>query len=403
MVAAAHRDAELVEHLADVVRMDAFEVEGDDGQPLAQIVRADESQPRQDGEAVEQPLRQARRVGIHGGPRLFSEPIERRAQADGRRDRWGAGLEAARRRSVRGSLDANMLDHAAAAEKRRQCGERLAPAPQHADAGGAEGLVAGEGVEVDAERGDIHRAMLHGLGAVEQHARADGARRFHKRRNVADGAGDVRGMRDRHESATRREGFIQARKIEASVCSQRQQSQNDAAPLAQQLPRHEIAVVLYEAQHDLVARLQHVAERMGDEVDRSRGAGGEHDFIGAGSIQVGSDLVPRMLVGGIGALGQAVGAAQHIGARLRLEGRGRVHRRIAALPGRGIVEIVQGRLCAEFLQQGKVLAPVGRGKIHDFFNPCRSSGVSTSAWMASSSMSTARMRCGFASSSPRAP
>ena len=41
-------------------------------------------------------------------------------------------------------------------------------AVEHADAGGAEDLVAGEGVEIGVERLHVHLHVRRGLGAVDQ-------------------------------------------------------------------------------------------------------------------------------------------------------------------------------------------------------------------------------------------
>ena len=45
-------------------------------------------------------------------------------------------------------------------------------APERADPGRAVELVAGEGVEVDAELGDVERQLRRRLGAVDEHQRA---------------------------------------------------------------------------------------------------------------------------------------------------------------------------------------------------------------------------------------
>ena len=76
----------------------------------------------------------------------------------------------------RGLEVADAGDHVPAAEERRHRLEQLAAAVQHADAGRPVGLVAGPGVEVGAERGDVDRQVRHGLRAVDQHERAGGVR-----------------------------------------------------------------------------------------------------------------------------------------------------------------------------------------------------------------------------------
>ena len=75
----------------------------------------------------------------------------------------------ARQLVVGAAFDAHRQDHVAAAlpgRHRRQ--QRLAPV-EHADAGRAVDLVAGEGIEVAVERLHVDRLVRHRLRAVEQH------------------------------------------------------------------------------------------------------------------------------------------------------------------------------------------------------------------------------------------
>ena len=91
-------------------------------------------------------------VRVHGVHADVAEVVHRGAEADRLDDRRGAGLELVRDGGVRRPLHRDGLDHLAAAEERRQLVEHLAPAPEHADAGRADALVAGEGEQVGAAR-----------------------------------------------------------------------------------------------------------------------------------------------------------------------------------------------------------------------------------------------------------
>ena len=102
------------------------------------------------------------------------EVIDRRAERDGGRDRRRAGFELGRQLGGREAVGPDAVDHAAAAEERRHRVEQFLAAVEHADAGGAEHLVAAEGEEVGAELADVGRQVRHALGRVDQHDRAGG-------------------------------------------------------------------------------------------------------------------------------------------------------------------------------------------------------------------------------------
>ena len=77
--------------------------------------------------------------------------------------------------------------------------EQLAATPEHADAGGPEHLVAGEGGEVDTEVGHVERQVRRRLARVEDGQRADGPGGGGQLADRVDGAehvGDV-GERER--------------------------------------------------------------------------------------------------------------------------------------------------------------------------------------------------------------
>ena len=80
---------------------------------------------------------------------------------------------------VGGLLEGDRADHVAAALIRRHRFEQRGLAVEHADAGGPEQLVPGEGVEIAVERLHVDRHVRHGLRAVDQHR--DAARVRHAR------------------------------------------------------------------------------------------------------------------------------------------------------------------------------------------------------------------------------
>ncbi len=108
------------------------------------------------------------------------------------------------------------------------------------------------------------------------------------------------------------------------------------APLAQQLPGHDVGMVLQLRQEDAIARLQQRAVGIGDEIDRRRAAAGEHDLHRVDTPRnVARPRRGRSRRPPGGALGQAMDAAQHVGAAGGLVGAHRVDRpRAASAPRR---------------------------------------------------------------------
>ena len=122
------------------------------------------------------------------------EIIDRRAEPDRIGDGAGAGLEFLRRILEHALPEGHVLDHAAAALPWRHRFQLLGLAVENADAGRAEHLVAGQHVEIGAERLHVDRHVAHGLGAVDQHARAVAMRHLDHVARGRDGAERVGDM-----------------------------------------------------------------------------------------------------------------------------------------------------------------------------------------------------------------
>jgi len=73
--------------------------------------------------------------------------------------------------------------------ERRHGLEQLGPGPQDTDAVRPVGLVAGEDVEIDAERGQVERPVRRTLRAVQHHLGADGPGGSDDRAHIEQRAG----------------------------------------------------------------------------------------------------------------------------------------------------------------------------------------------------------------------
>src|SRR5258705_409530 len=83
-----------------------------------------------------------------------------------------------------------------------------------------------------------------------------------------------------------------------------------ADALGQQLPRHDVAVVLHLSAEDDIASAQVGAPPgVGDEIDRLAGVAREDDFAGGAGVDEARDLLARLLHARGGLLAEGVDAA----------------------------------------------------------------------------------------------
>ena len=159
--------------------------------------------------------------------------------------------------------------------------EQLGSRPQHADAGGAEHLVAGEAVEVGAHGGDVGGQVRGELRAVDQQQRAGGVGRVGEPADRGEGAEHVGHGRDADQLHAV-EQPVEVGEVERVVLGHRDHPDLDAPLLAQHQPRHEVGVVLELGEQDGVALVQvGPAPRVGDQVDRLGDVLGEDDLARA--------------------------------------------------------------------------------------------------------------------------
>ena len=229
------------------------------------------------------------------------EVVDGRCQPDGlghlgrRRPRSAAGGSAKVDRSIVtvSIIDPPVMNGGIAAQD-------LGPAPEAADPGRPEHLVAGEGHEVHIELADVDRHVRHRLAGVEHDQRAD--RRGPAPRPAPTGlivpsrfdwcvnAHDLRALGD-----DRRRGRSRSRRPSSVSPIHRS---DRAGLVAQLLPRHEVRVMLHLGDDDLVARAEDEplgtvgqgcavcllrrrgAEGIRDEIERLGGVAREDQFLG---------------------------------------------------------------------------------------------------------------------------
>src|SRR5690606_32375898 len=122
---------------------------------------------------------------------------------------------------------------------------------------------------------------------------------------------------------------------------------------AQEMPGHDVGVMLEHAEHDLVARL-HPRRRpaVGDEVDALGGAGGEDDLLGVGCAEEAGDDAAHRLVFLGGDVREIVQAAVDIGVFVLVGPRHRLDHH-ARLLRRGAVVEVDERLAVHLAREDR--------------------------------------------------
>ena len=227
---------------------------------------------------------------------------------------------------------------------------------EHADAGRAVKLVTGEDVEVAVDVLHVDRQMNRGLAAVDQHRNAAGVRELHHVLDRHDGAERVRHLRDRDQPGAIGQQLLEFVDQEIAFVIDRRPLDDGAMPFPEEMPGHDVGMVLHDRDHDLVAGLDvGFAPGRGDEVDRLGRVAGEDDLLVAAGVEEFCHLGAAALIGLGRGIGEVMQPAMHVGVFAlvglghALQHRGRLLRR------RRVVEIDQRLAVHLERQRGKIL------------------------------------------------
>ena len=342
--------------------MDAVDQEGQDAGLLAR--GADHAHAGDVLQRARAVLQQRLLVGVDARESDALDIFDRRGQRDCAGDVGRAGLEALRRRREGGVVEGDGADHVAATLPRRHVAQQLGATVERADAGGAVELVAREGVEVAANRLHVHRLVGHGLGAIDQHERADRVRAPRHRGHRIDRAERVRHVGDRQQPGAFAEQALEGRHVELAVVLHRDHLEHRAGLLAHELPGHDVGVVLHGAEQDLVACGQaRSAPALRHQVDRLGGAAGEHDLVGARGVEEALHRGACAVVELGGVLRQPVHAAVDVGVGLAVEARLGLDHRRRLLCGGAVVEVGEAAAMHRPRQDGEVGGEVQDGRL----------------------------------------
>ena len=238
--------------------------------------------------------------------------------------------------------------------------------------------------------------MHRRLAAIDQHRNAARMRDANHVLDRDDGAERVRHLRDRHHLGARRQKLLEFVEQEIAVVIDRRPFDDGALPLAQEMPRHDVGVVLHDRQHHLVALLQpRAAEGRRDEIKRLGGVAGEDDLFLARRVEERAHGLARRLVGFRRLVGEEVQPAMHVGVFARIRLLDAVEHRLRLLRRGGVVEINE-RLAVDLHRQRRkiradaldVITAVVDCRVHQALLACNQPSAAASRLSRSPSCAT---------------
>jgi hypothetical protein len=180
----------------------------------------------------------------------------------------------------------------------------------------------------------------------------------------------VAGVDEAEELRALGQQVIERIQVEQPLIRHRHIAQGEAELVAQDLPGHDVGVVLHLGDEHLVARAQIGATPgVGHQVDALRRAAGEDHLAAVGRVDEAGDLLPRALEGRGGFLAQRVHPAVNVGIVapvVVVHGLDHRHRLLAA---RRIVQVDQRRAAGHrALEDGEILPNQLRAILHFYIS-----------------------------------
>ena len=270
------------------------------------------------------------------------EVLERHAQTDGLHDARRACLKLHRRIVVDHGILRDLFDHVATAYEWTHFLHAVSFDIDRAGPRRPIELVPRDRIEITAQIFDIDRHMDRALRAIHQHWHATrmglGRDGFH----IHHGTKNVGTLRDRHQLGLVRDYVDHALRIQTAVIGNIDPFQHNAHTFTQEMPGHDIGMVLHYGQNDLVARAQMLHRpAIGHEVDALCGARVQNDLVWVFDIEeFGNGAAHGLILFGR-EVGQIVQPAVHIGVFLGVAAGHRINHHLRLLRRGAIVQIGQ--------------------------------------------------------------
>ena len=197
---------------------------------------------------------------------------------------------------------------------------------------------------------------------MHQPARANGmGRRDHLIKGIA-AAECIADVHQAHQPGALAELGLEIFQIQLTGFGDADMTQHTTGALGQELPWHQIAVVLHHGEENFVPLLQvGVTPSARHEVDRFTGIAGKDDLPGSGGTHEGRSRAAGCLksIGGAGT--ELVGAAMHVGVVAAVVLLQRLQHLAGLLTGGGVIEINQRPAVGSQLLKNREVGTISRG------------------------------------------
>ena len=154
--------------------------------------------------------------------------------------------------------------------------------------------------------------MHHALGAIHHHRHAVGVGDADDLLHGNDGAQHIGHMGDRHHLRARREGALEFVHAEVALLIDADPFQHRALALPQEMPGHDVGVMLHDGEDDLVPLADGLTQRGRHKVQGLGRRPREDDLVGGGGVEEGAGLLARALESLGRGVGEIVQAAMDI-------------------------------------------------------------------------------------------
>ena len=172
-----------------------------------------------------------------------------------------------------------------------------------------------------------------------------------------DGAERVRHLRDRDQLGAIGQQLLELVDQEIAFVVDRRPFDDGAVTLPEEMPGHDVGMVLHDREHDLVAGLDvRLAPGRRHEVDRLGGVAGEDDLFGAPGVEKLRHLCAAAFIGFGRRIGEVMQPAMHVGV-FGLVGFGHAVEHGSRLLRRGGVVEIDQLLAIDLQRQRRKILP----------------------------------------------